>query len=381
MDKLAVLQQELKDLNPQKLQEVEHLAKEGTFLQLDGQQLCKVANSYFVELNFLSAAGIFVQSFERLQNDPEYLYGFGYFLFETGFLDLSEQMLKRSVELAPEGQFRKYCILGEMYKAIKPAIALQLFQKGIELSQKQCEELGQDLTAADKNAETERGRKIENKIGDNKRTISQAYCTVAEIMMNQPEFPKNRSQIEAALQYAEAADPTYLEPIYQRCFLFFNVADETSCRKEIDKFVKGIKEVERKNDEDLLDYPAEMLVAIVRMMIEGAIWAQGAYLAEIAVTNNHTNYEALYMLAFCSLNMRDMETCKDAIDKLSSFNLDHDTEIKEAFAELKEEYQIALKEEQTLQAEGGAAGGDMMEEPNGDDWEDDGDDDASDEED
>jgi tetratricopeptide (TPR) repeat protein len=340
MDQLEVLN-DLKDINPQKLAEVENLLATGALDACDSKQVSKKANEYFVELNFASASRIFRHFFQKFADDAEFLYSFGYLTYECGFMALAEQMLQRSITLAPDAQFRKYFILGDMYKVPQPKIALQLFEKGILLAEKEEAEMSKDLTT--EGVETERGRKIYNKLTDNDRTISQAYCAVAEILMNQPQFPKNRKNIEAALKKAQEQDPEYLEPCYQRCFLYFNLSDEQSCRKEITKFVAGVKEIEKVNDEDLLDYPAEMLVAIVRMMIEGEIWEDGAYLAEIAATNDHQNYEACYMLAFCALNMDDFDTCKENLARLVTFDLEADQEIKEAIAELREEYKERLK--------------------------------------
>ena len=337
---LSVLD-ELKDINTQKYAEVKALVVNSDLKTMNSHDLCKFANQYFVELNFLSSSYIMRYFFDKFKDDAHYLYNFGYLCFECGFLDLAEQMLKRSVDISPETEFRKYFILGEMCKATNSAVALQLFQKGITLEQTDHQQLTTEVAGG--TADTERGRKIQNKLTDRNRTVSQAYCTVAEILMNVPEFPKNKKQVDAAILHAEAQDPTYLEPIYQKAFLHFNLADEVSCRKEITRFVEGIQKIEEENDEDLLDYPAEMLVGIVRMMIEGAIWEDGAYIAEIASTNDHSNYEAIYMHAFCSLNMEDLDTCRECLDKLKTFDMTQDTEIMEAIAELKEEYTAAAK--------------------------------------
>jgi hypothetical protein len=340
MEQLAVLDS-LKDINPNRLAEVQTMIVDGTLDNLDSKQIVKKANEYFIELNFASASMIYRHFFQKFTDDPEFLYSFGYLTFECGYMQLAEQLLQRSINLAPDAHFRKYFILGDMYKAAQPKVALQLFEKGIILAEKEESEMSKEVQV--EGDETERGRKILNKLTDANRTICQAYCTVAEIMMNQPQFPKNRKNIEAALNKAEDIDPDYFEPCYQRCFLYFNLSDEQSCRKEIAKFVAGIRQIEKTNDEDLLDYPAEMLVSIVRMMIEGEIWEDGAYLAEIATSNDHENYEAAYMLAFCSLNMDDFDTCKESLDRLGTFDLSADQEIREAFIELKEEYKDRVK--------------------------------------
>lgn len=355
---------ELRDVNTNRLAEVEGLIVGGSLNTLDVREICKRANQYFVELNLASAAKMYTHFFDRYKDDPHYLYSFGYFTYECGFLPLAEQILQRSVKLAPENEFRKYFLLGDMYKIHEPKTALQLFEKGIILGEKESVQISQEYTT--ENAETEKSRKIMNKLSDSGRTISQAYCTVAEIMMNMPQFPKNRKNIESALKKAEEEDPGYLEPCYQRCFLYFNVADEQSCRSEIARFVEGIKAVEKENDEDLLDYPAVMLVSIVRMMIEGAIWEDGVYLAEIATSNDHQNYEAVYMLAFCALNMGDLDTCKEGLNKLASFKLDDDPEIKEAAKELVEEYKAKLKEAPA--DDGKAQNNGEMDMENDDEW-------------
>ena len=99
-----------------------------------------------------------------------------------------------------------------------------------------------------------------------------------------------------------------------------------------------MRQIEQHQDEDLLDYPSTMLVAIVRMMIEGAIWKDGAYLAEIAATNDHSNYEAIYMLAFCTFNNDDMDSCRNALNRLTTTSIKDDQEIIEAINELRDEY-------------------------------------------
>lgn len=360
---------ELKDINANRIAEVEALLTGGSLNNLDALEICKRCNQCFVELNLASAAKLYIHFFDKFKEDANYLYFFGYFTYECGFLPLAEQLLQRSVKLAPESEFRKYFILGDMYKIHEPKSALQLFEKGILLAEKEKANMSQEYST--EAAETEKSRKILNKLSDSGRTISQAYCSVAEIMMNMPQFPKNRKNIEAALNKAEEEDPDYLEPCYQRCFLYFNIADEKSCRKEIAKFVEGVRAIEKANDEDLLDYPAVMLVAIVRMMIEGAIWEDGVYLAEIASSNDHQNYEALYMLAFCALNMNDLDTCKETLSKLATFNLDSDPEIKEAAVELHEEYLLKLKElpaEETQKGQKGEMDMENDSDDGGDDW-------------
>lgn len=355
---------DLKDIHLDAMEEVAQLLTSGALDSLDSVALCKTASKYFIQLDFASCARIYRHFFAKFKDDSHFLYSFGYFTCETGFLAVAEQLLKRSVELSPQTDFRKYLILADMYKAYEPVASLQLYEKGINLALKEGEQLGQELTSAA--AGTEQGRKIQNKLQDANRTVSQAFCAVAELLMNSPDFPKNKAKIAEMITRAEQADPGYLEPIYQKCFLYFNLEDEASCRPEIANFVARVKQVEEANDEDLLDYPAEMLVAIVRMMIEGAIWEEGAYLAEIACQNDRKNYEAVYMLAFCALNCDDLETCKESIDKLQEFDLSGDPELAEAFEELKEEYRL----KDPLRGQAAEEPGRGMElEEDGEDWE------------
>jgi tetratricopeptide (TPR) repeat protein len=338
MEQLEVLGS-LVDVEAQALAEAQELILSPLAAQMTVEEVVKAANHHFKRLNFRSAAAIFTSFFNKFKDNGDYLYSFGYFLYECGYLDLSGQFLKRSVELEPNREFRKYFILGDLFKGTDINTSLNLFQKGLELAEKAGEEITQESIQAQ--SETTKAKKILSKLEDTKRTISQAFCSVAEIMMNLKEFPKNVGKIKIAIESAEKYDPSYLEPIYQKCFLFFNLGDENSCRKEIEKFVQGIKAIEEANDENLLDYPSPMLVSLVRMMIEGAIWEDGSYLAEIAVENDGTNYEALYMLAFCSFNMEDLETTKEALDKLETMDLTADQEMSEAIKELKEEYELA----------------------------------------
>lgn len=341
MDHLNILD-ELKDIHQGKYEGVKSAIQSGSYDNLNSIDLCKIANSHFIELNFASCTLIFKHYFPKFKEDAHFLYCFGYFTCEAGILSLAEQLLKRSVELSPETDFRKYLILADMYKSYQPEISLKLYEKGITLAIKDGEDLNKELSS--NSIDNERGRKINNKLNDYKRTLSLAYCAVAELMMNSPEFPKNRQNIEEALRLSEESDGQYIEHIYQRCYLYFNLEDENSCRKEISRFVEGIKKIEENNDEDLLDYPAEMLVGIVRMMIEGAIWEDGAYLAEIACQNDGKSYEAVYMLAFCGLNMGDTDLCREYLEKMQSFDLTSDQEMAEAVEELREELKVKENE-------------------------------------
>lgn len=359
---------ELKDIHLDAAEEVTQLVASGALEGLDSVALCKAASKYFIQLDFASCARLYRHFFEKFKDDPHFLYSFGYFACETGFLAVAEQLLKRSVELSPETDFRKYLILADMYKAHEPLVSLQLYEKGINLALHEGEQLGQELRTAA--ADNEQGRKIQNKLQDANRTVSQAFCAVAELLMNSPDFPKNKAKIAEMIARGEQADPSYLEPVYQKCFLHFNLEEEAACRAEIAKFVAGVRQVEEANDEDLLDYPAEMLVAIVRMMIEGAIWEDGAYLAEIACQNDRKNYEAVYMLAFCALNAEDLDTCRESLEKLQEFDLSGDAELAEAFEELKEEYR--LKDPQRGQAAQEAGGMELEEDAA--DWEEEADD-------
>ena len=217
MDHLNILD-ELKDIHQGKYEGVKSAIQSGSYDNLNSIDLCKIANSHFIELNFASCTLIFKHYFPKFKEDAHFLYCFGYFTCEAGILSLAEQLLKRSVELSPETDFRKYLILADMYKSYQPEISLKLYEKGITLAIKDGEDLNKELSS--NSIDNERGRKINNKLNDYKRTLSLAYCAVAELMMNSPEFPKNRQNIEEALRLSEESDGQYIEHIPEVLFIF-----------------------------------------------------------------------------------------------------------------------------------------------------------------
>ena len=87
-----------------------------------------------------------------------------------------------------------------MYKGYEAETSLKLIKKGIEIAQAHEAEIQQEALVAP--VGSERAHKIHSKLTDSQRTICQAYCTAAEIMMNMPAFPKNKGMIFEALNKA-----------------------------------------------------------------------------------------------------------------------------------------------------------------------------------
>jgi len=327
----------LLDINTEMSAEVQEKVAQGYFDAITKKELIKCANTCFQELNFLSAAAIFERGWSRFSAEGDYLFSFGYFLFECEFFELSDEMLKKSIDINPEGDPRCYFTLAELHKAEN---GLELYLKGLTLAEAK---KGEIISNFERDSSSEKQAKISQKLFNMKRVVAQAYCAVAELLMMRPEFPSNSKNIEEALEKAAITDPTYYEYLVQKSVYHFNLEDEQSCRKTIAEFVAKIREIEELKDEDLLDYPAAMLLIIIRMMIEGQIYEDGAYLASVAVQNDERNPEALYMLAFCSVCIEDAETASEAITKLSEFDLSCDEELQNGLAELKLEFSDLVK--------------------------------------
>lgn len=157
--------------------------------------------------------------------------------------------------------------------------------------------------------------------------------------MKSPDFPNNTKDIDHAIKKAEEFDPEYYEYLCQKAMYFFNIVDEKSCRETISAFVSKIKILDHENNPSILDYPSNLLVTMVRMMIEGGIYEDGAFLSRVACSNDPTNGEAFYMHAFCCLCLKDNQACKDSLQKLSSIDLSADEELSFGLSELVSEYE------------------------------------------
>ena len=337
----------LQDMNTDLSTEVQTAIKEGKFETMDSKELIKKANKCFMELNFLSAAAIFERGFSKFQEDAKFLFSFGYFLYECQFLKLSEQLLRKSIELNPELDPRVYFCLAEMYVNQE---SLEMYMKGLKLSEAQGTNLEGQINQTSVQENTPQGQensqkiqKIQTKLQNTKRTVAQAYCAVAELLMKHPDFPNNTNDIDQAIQKAEEHDPTYYEFLCQKAIYFFNIVDEAKCREVISLFVSKIKQLDLENDTSILDYPSNLLVTMVRMMIEGGIYEDGVYLCKIACNNDATNGEAFYMHAFCCLCLKDFKACRDSLQKLSTIDLSSDEELSFGLGELVFEYEAGTK--------------------------------------
>lgn len=85
---------------------------------------------------------------------------------------------------------------------------------------------------------------ISSKLNNIKRTLAQAYCGVAELLMLNPSFPQNKADVEQALDKSFSTDPEYFEYLVWKAVYHFNLEEETQCRQEIANFVQKIKQIE-----------------------------------------------------------------------------------------------------------------------------------------
>lgn len=343
------------DFNIQVSEEVKKMVGDGKIEKASKEEVIEAANKCFMELNFLSAAAIFEKGFDRFKGDGDFLYSFGYFLYECQFLKLSEEMLRMSIKVQPGGDPRKYFTLGEMYVNQE---SLDMYMKGIKLAeamgeslQNEMKEMNEaDIGMSDKQKTGK--QKIQMNLNNVKRTVAQAYCAVSELLMNHPDFPNNTNDIDHALKRAEHFDPEYYEVIYQKAMYFFNIQNEAKCREQISLFVQKMKGLDEAEDESILDYSSAMLTSLARMMIEGGIYEDGAYISQLASSHDHTNSEAWYMYAFCSLCSEDLDSCQVALNRLKIFDLSKDKEIKQAYEELCQEFKEALSKSKDANQDG-----------------------------
>ena len=87
------------------------------------------------------------------------------------------------------------------------------------------------------------------------------------------------------------------------------------CREAIGVFVAKVKEMEQEQSDELAEIDISLFKTIVRIMIEGEIWEDGAYLMDLAVGYNKLDLEAGYLHAFCLFNAQKdieaMDICED----------------------------------------------------------------------
>lgn len=130
-------------------------------------------------------------------------------------------------------------------------------------------------------------------------------------MLNDQNQVKILENIQLALQHNQY----YLEAYKQLILFYFNTQNEMECRKAISVFAEKVKEMENNHPEDLAETDVTLFKAIVRIMIEGEIWEEGAYLMEIATGFNKLDLEAGYLHAFCLFNATKddeaYEICED----------------------------------------------------------------------
>lgn len=78
-------------------------------------------------------------------------------------------------------------------------------------------------------------------------------------------------------------------------------------------------------------------------MIEGDIFEDAVTLCNIALQNDSSNPEALYMHAFCCVSLGDFEAAKESLVELSTIDLREDEELSIGLAELLQEFQGLTK--------------------------------------
>jgi len=78
-------------------------------------------------------------------------------------------------------------------------------------------------------------------------------------------------------------------------------------------------------------------------MIEGEIFEDAVTLCNIALQNDSSNPEALYMHAYCCVSLGDFEAAKESLVELSTIDLREDEELSLGLAELLQEYQSITK--------------------------------------
>lgn len=171
-------------------------------------------------------------------------------------------------------------------------------------------------------------------------------------MLNDPSNNKVLDYIKIALQ----VDPYYLEAHKQLILFYFNTQNEIDCRKAITELVAKVKEMEETNNEDLAETDIGLFKTIVRTMIEGEIWEDGAYLMEVALGSNKLDLEAGYLHAFCLFNAQKddeaIEICEDLRDR--GILETGDDELIQGFKELYKTLEEAMEKK----------------EPEDEDWED-----------
>jgi tetratricopeptide (TPR) repeat protein len=289
------------------------------------------------------AAGIFLsEAAENFPDNEKALFEYGYFLYEKGELKEAEVLLKKAVQVSPDKNAKKYFALAQLTSDISKSHSSYI--KGLQIVIAKLE-----LFANNQQVNNE----AEEKIGNLKRLAAQGFCGMAQLEIRKAEacFESfNGNQFLSYIQQSIQIDPYYLEAYSQLSVYYFNMENETSCRKTIAELVACVRELESQNDEDLGEYDPEFFVPIVRMMIEGCIFEDGAYLMEIGLQNNSKDLEANYMYAFCLFKIDELEQADDICQEMEKLLIlkSGDDELIQGFLELREEISTALSSMQKI---------------------------------
>jgi tetratricopeptide (TPR) repeat protein len=290
-----------------------------------------MAQDLWNELNYKSAEIILYYNAYKFTSEEQASFFYAFFCYETGQYDRATELLNASIKISPVSNPKKYFILANILKGQE---GLNHYMTGIKIAESIMEELGSGEIVTEKvpKKKFKHAKKL-----NLSRNLAQAYCAVAEFLINGANLDQNMTDPQQALKKAIAIDADYLEPYYQYAFFYFNLGLEKECRETLTVLVSRLKDLETKEDPELQEYNTDFLLPLVRMMVEGAIWDDGVFLCDIALQSNKDIPETWYLYAFCSVYSQKYEQAWEAIENLEKLNFRDDKELQQATMELKVE--------------------------------------------
>lgn len=249
---------ELKDNELATFQNVQNYLKKDEAANLEPKELINLGEEYWNNLNLRSAELVMYYNAYKHKDDEQSNFFYGYFCFETGQFSKAEELLKKAVEISPLTNPKKYFTLAEI---VGGNDSLNHYLTGIKIAELKLKDIENDSGNTPKsprrsrkssknmdiesdNKDTEKTSSLQKKF-NLKRNLSQAYCAVAEILMQVEKLNNNVNDIQEAQKKAIEIDPKYLEPYYQYTFFYFNLGLETECRQTLDLLTKKLKGYEK----------------------------------------------------------------------------------------------------------------------------------------
>lgn len=313
-------------------EEMQALFVSGEFYKMTLEDQFKLAKFHLKKMNYGLCAVIYDEILKANPSSEKAHYKFGSLWFDQGNFEKAKFYIGKALGLAPATVHpKKWMILGEMSEGTD---SIGFFEQGIAnlaLALAETQKRSQGVVTAD-------SAKLNKKMSGIKRGLSQGYCGIADVLINETPNPLEHSaKIEAMLLKAMEFDPDYLEPHYHVIQFTFQFERDAECNQAIQRFMEKVKHLKDHKYEELLEYDSNVWLPTAKVLLSGSRFEDAIFLLKLSLKTNQKEPEVLYNLAYCLFEAGKYFECSDAVDLLSKEDISGDAELQEGLTELKVE--------------------------------------------